>query len=54
MRILLAANPEADQPWVTDAAADLVRQTGGSVAVVAVDALPDAARGAGGFGSTGA
>ncbi|MEV6302825.1 universal stress protein [Actinoplanes sp. NPDC051861] len=39
MRIVLAANPEADQPWVTDAAADLVRQTGASVAVVAVDEL---------------
>ncbi|PRY32960.1 universal stress protein [Pseudosporangium ferrugineum] len=37
MRIVLAANPEADQPWVADAAADLARQTGGSVAVVAVD-----------------
>ena len=39
MRIVLAANPEADQPWVTDAAADLVRQTGGTVTVVAVDEL---------------
>src|SRR5690349_16216570 len=39
MRIVLAANPEADQPWVTDAAADLVRQTGATVAVVAVDEL---------------
>ncbi|OJF11668.1 universal stress protein [Couchioplanes caeruleus] len=37
MRIVLAANPEADQPWVADAAADLARQTGGTVAVVAVD-----------------
>ncbi|MBG0562534.1 universal stress protein [Actinoplanes aureus] len=39
MRIVLAANPEADQPWVTDAAADLVRQTGATVTVVAVDEL---------------
>lgn len=39
MHIVLAANPEADQPWVTDAVADLVRQTGASVAVVAVDEL---------------
>jgi len=39
MHIVLAANPEADQPWVADAVADLVRQSGGSVAVVAVDEL---------------
>ena len=39
MHIVLAANPEAEQPWVTDAAADLVRQTGATVAVVAVDEL---------------
>ncbi|MFI5494140.1 universal stress protein [Actinoplanes sp. NPDC051859] len=37
MRIVLAANPEADQPWVADAAAGLAKQTGGTVAVVAVD-----------------
>ena len=37
MHIVLAANPEADQPWVADAVAGLVRQTGASVAVVAVD-----------------
>ena len=37
MRIVLAANPEADQPWVADAAADLAKQTGATVAVVAVD-----------------
>lgn len=37
MHIVLAANPEADQPWVADAVADLARQTGASVAVVAVD-----------------
>jgi len=39
MHIVLAANPEADQPWVTDAAADLIRQTGATVAVVAVDEM---------------
>ncbi|MEU4158249.1 universal stress protein [Actinoplanes sp. NPDC026670] len=39
MHIVLAANPETEQPWVTDAVADLVRQTGASVAVVAVDEL---------------
>ncbi|GAA4952056.1 universal stress protein [Actinoplanes utahensis] len=39
MHIVLAANPEAEQPWVTDAVTDLVRQTGASVAVVAVDEL---------------
>jgi nucleotide-binding universal stress UspA family protein len=37
MRIVLAANPEAHQPWVADAAATLARQTGGSVDVVSVD-----------------
>jgi nucleotide-binding universal stress UspA family protein len=37
MRIVLAANPEADQPWVADAVAGLARQTGATVAVVAVD-----------------
>ncbi|WP_430783393.1 universal stress protein [Actinoplanes sp. G11-F43] len=39
MHIVMAANPEVDQPWVTDAVADLVRQTGATVAVVAVDEL---------------
>jgi nucleotide-binding universal stress UspA family protein len=39
MRIVLAAKPEADEPWVTDAAVDLARQTGASIAVVAVDAV---------------
>lgn len=39
MHIVVAANPEVDQPWVTDAVADLVRQTGATVAVVAVDEL---------------
>ena len=39
MHIVLAANPETEQPWVIDAVIDLVRQTGASVAVVAVDEL---------------
>jgi len=39
MRIVLAANAEADQPWVADATAQLAKQTGGSVAVVSVDEL---------------
>ncbi|WP_305789885.1 universal stress protein [Symbioplanes lichenis] len=39
MRIVLAAKPGADQPWVADAVIDLARQTGASVAVVAVDAV---------------
>jgi nucleotide-binding universal stress UspA family protein len=39
MHIVLAANPQADQPWVVDAAAALVRQTGATIAVVSVDEL---------------
>jgi nucleotide-binding universal stress UspA family protein len=39
MHIVLAANPEADQPWVVDATAKLAKQTGASVAVVSVDEL---------------
>jgi nucleotide-binding universal stress UspA family protein len=39
MHIVLAANPQADQPWVADAVAALVRQTGATVAVVSVDEL---------------
>jgi nucleotide-binding universal stress UspA family protein len=39
MHIVLAANPEADQPWVADATAKLAKQTGASVAVVSVDEL---------------
>ncbi|GIJ45072.1 hypothetical protein Val02_19580 [Virgisporangium aliadipatigenens] len=39
MRIVLAANPEADQPWVADAVAGLARQTAATVAVVAVDEI---------------
>lgn len=39
MHIVLAANPEADQPWVADAVAALAQQTGATVAVVSVDEL---------------
>ena len=39
MHIVLAANPEADQPWVADAVAALAKQTGATVAVVGVDEL---------------
>ena len=37
MHIVLAAKPEADQPWITDAVASLAKQTGATVSVVAVD-----------------
>ena len=33
MRIVLAANPEADQPWVADAAAELFDRAGLASAV---------------------
>lgn len=39
MHIVLAANAEADQPWVADTTAALAKQTGASVAVVSVDEL---------------
>jgi nucleotide-binding universal stress UspA family protein len=38
-RILIAAKAGRDEPWVADAAADLSRQTGASVAVVSVDGV---------------
>jgi nucleotide-binding universal stress UspA family protein len=38
-RIVLAANAEADQPWVADAAAELATQMNAEVAVVSVDEL---------------
>ena len=38
-RIVVAANAEADQPWVADAAAQLAKETGAQVAVVSVDEL---------------
>lgn len=37
MRIVLAVDPEAEEPWVTDAVIDLARQTGASAVVVTVD-----------------
>src|SRR3712207_2971146 len=37
MHIVVAAKPDADQPWVADAVVGLVRQTGASVAVVTAD-----------------
>jgi nucleotide-binding universal stress UspA family protein len=37
MRIVVAAKPDADEPWVAQAAAGLAKQTGASVAVVSVD-----------------
>ncbi|MEV7624453.1 universal stress protein [Actinoplanes sp. NPDC089786] len=39
MRIVVAAKPDADQPWVADAAIGLAKQTGAEVMVVAVDAV---------------
>ena len=38
-RIVVAANAEADQPWVADAAAELARETVAEVSVVSVDEL---------------
>jgi nucleotide-binding universal stress UspA family protein len=37
MHIVVAAKPEADQPWVAEAVAGLAKQTGATVAVVSVD-----------------
>lgn len=37
MHIVLAAKPDADQPWITDAVVRLAKQTGAAVSVVAVD-----------------
>src|SRR4051812_27616735 len=39
MHIVVAAKPGTDQPWLTDAVAGLVRQTGATVAVMAVDGV---------------
>src|SRR5262245_26722528 len=39
MRIVVAAKPEADQPWLADAVIGLARQTGAVVAVVAADGV---------------
>jgi nucleotide-binding universal stress UspA family protein len=37
MRIVVAAKPDADTPWVADAAIGLAKQTGATLAVVAAD-----------------
>jgi nucleotide-binding universal stress UspA family protein len=37
MHIVLAAKPDADQPWITDAVTRLAKQTSATVSVVAVD-----------------
>ena len=37
MHIVVAVKPDADQPWVADAAADLAKQTDATVSVVSVD-----------------
>jgi nucleotide-binding universal stress UspA family protein len=38
-RIVVAAKSGAEEPWLADAAADLARQTGASVAAVSVDGV---------------
>jgi nucleotide-binding universal stress UspA family protein len=38
-KILLAANPEADEPWVAETAAELARETAARVSVLSVDEL---------------
>jgi len=37
MHVVLAANADAVEPWVTEATVDFARKTGASVAVVSVD-----------------
>jgi len=39
MRIVVAANPDAEQPWVADAVIGLAKQTGAVVSVMAADAV---------------
>lgn len=39
MRIVVAAKPGTDQPWLADAVIGLVKQTGAAVAVVSADAV---------------
>lgn len=39
MRIVVAAKPDVDQPWLADAAVGLAKQTGATVAVVAADTV---------------
>jgi nucleotide-binding universal stress UspA family protein len=38
-RIVVAAKAGAEEPWLADAAADLARQTGASVAALSVDGV---------------
>ncbi len=38
-RIVLAANTEADQPWVAETAAQLARENGAQVSILSVDEL---------------
>jgi nucleotide-binding universal stress UspA family protein len=38
-RIVVAAKPGGDQPWLADAAAELAKQTGAAVSVVSLDGL---------------
>jgi nucleotide-binding universal stress UspA family protein len=37
MHIVVAAKPDSDQPWLADAVAELAKQIGASVSVVAAD-----------------
>jgi nucleotide-binding universal stress UspA family protein len=39
MRIVVAANPDAEQPWVADAVIGLAKQTDVTVAVMAADTV---------------
>lgn len=39
MRIVVAAKPDADQPWVAESVISLAKQTGAEVTVVSVDAV---------------
>jgi nucleotide-binding universal stress UspA family protein len=39
MHIVVAAKPDADQPWLAEAVTNLAKQTGGTVAVVAADGV---------------
>lgn len=39
MRIVVAAKPEADQPWLADAVIGLAKQTGATISVVAADGV---------------
>lgn len=39
MRIVVAAKPDVDQPWVAESVISLAKQTGAEVTVVSVDAV---------------